>query len=94
MSPNIVTYWAGLGVLITGAILANVVVSKMAKIVRVKWAVGFKGDSGADRRSREVIRKYRAKYGNGPLFRNLVIAYGLAGIGAIVLIFGKFFLKS
>jgi len=92
-APSNAVEWLGLAVLIVGAILSNLAVSKMAKIVRVKWAVGFRS-SAADSRSREVIRKYRAKYGNGPLFRNLVIAYGLAGIGAVVLIFGRFVLKS
>jgi hypothetical protein len=90
-APFTAVGWLGLGVLIIGAILSNLAVSKTAKVVKVQWAVGFKS-SVADRCSMKVIRKYRAEYGNGPVFRNLVIDYGLAGIGAVVLIFGKFVL--
>ena len=85
----------GLVALIFGAILSNFAVSRMAKIVGVHWAVAGGGRAfAADRgRQREAIRKYREKYGNGPLFRYLLVAYGLAGIGAVVLISGGFILK-
>jgi len=85
----------GLVTLIIGTILSNLAVSKMAKIVRIHFAVAGGGRVfAADRRrQREAIRKYREKYGNGPLFRYLLIAYGLVGIGGVVLIFGGFILK-
>jgi len=60
-------------------------VSKMAKLVKVHWYLK------SDQSAREAIGKYRQKYGNGPLFRQFVIAVSLAGIGGVMLVFGNKF---
>lgn len=73
----------GLAVLIAAVIWSNVAVSKMAKLVKVDWYLK------SDWASREAIRKYREKYGNGPLFWNFVAALGLAGIGGVMLVLGR-----
>jgi len=64
------------------------VVSKMAKLVGVSW--GIKNDQA----SRNAVRKYRQKFGNGPLFRDFVIASGMAGVGGVVMVFGNYIFKS
>ena len=69
--------------LIAAVIWSNVAVSRMAKLVKVRWYVK------SDRASWEAIRKYREKYGNGALFWNFVAAVGLAGIGGVMLVFGR-----
>jgi hypothetical protein len=77
-------YRIGLAILLTGAILSNLAVRKMVKIVNreregqeiIIWGPKM------DRTSRKVIRMYRAKHGNGPLYRDLKIAYWICGIGA------------
>jgi hypothetical protein len=56
----------------------------MAKLVNVSWRIK------SDKAAREAIRKYRQQYGNGPLFRQFVVACGFAGLGAIIMISGKF----
>ena len=73
----------GFAVIIAAVIWGNVVVSKMAKLVKVRWYVKN------DRASWEAIRKYRKEYGNGPLFWNFMAALGLAGIGGVMLVFGR-----
>jgi hypothetical protein len=76
-----------MAVLATGAILANLAVSKMAKIVKLHWEVGYKS-LAADRRSRKVIQQYRETHENGPLYRDLKIAYWICGIGAAIFLGG------
>lgn len=78
----------GLAVLIAAVIWSNVAVSKMAKLVKVRWYIK------SDRASWEAIRKYRKEYGNGPLFWNFMAALGLAGIGAVMFIFSRDFLNK
>jgi hypothetical protein len=77
---------SGLAVMAVGAVLANLAVSKMAKIVRMPWRIGGRGDRAANRLSRPVIREYRKTHVNGSLFRYLVIAYSICGIGAAIVI--------
>ena len=85
MISDTVIYWFGLAVLAIGAILANLAVSKMAKIAKLHWEVGCKS-SAADRRSRKVIQQYRETHENGPLYRNLKIAYWICGIGGAIVL--------
>jgi hypothetical protein len=82
-----VIYWSGIAVLAIGAILSNLAVSKMAKIVKLHWEVGFK-NSVADRLSRKVIRQYRETHENRPLYRDLKIAYWICGIGGAMAVAG------
>jgi len=77
----------GIAVLVIGAVLSNLAVSKMAKIVNVRWQVGFRS-SAADRLSRKVIRQYRESHENGPLYRYLKIAYWICGIGGAMVFAG------
>jgi hypothetical protein len=86
MSLDAILGGSGLTVLAFGALLSNLAVSSMAKVVKMHWRVGGKGDAAADRLSRAVIREYRRTHVNGILFRNLVIAYVICGIGAALVI--------
>jgi len=81
--PFTVLQGMGLAVLVAAVILSNVAVRKMAKLVHVHWRV--KSDWAAF----EAIGKYRKQYGNGPLFWNLVVAYGLVVIGGVMLVAGR-----
>jgi hypothetical protein len=77
--------WAfGMAVLVIGAILSNLAVSKMAKIVKLHWEVEFK----SSRYSKKVIRQYREKHEDGPLYRDLKIAYWICGIGGAMAVAG------
>lgn len=80
--------WIGFTLMVGAVIWSNIVVSRMAKRMRVSWHVKD------DQASRRAIREYRLKYGNGPLFRDFVIACGIAGVGAVVMIFGNSIFKS
>ena len=85
MDTAAVIFWLGLTVLLIGAILTNLAVKKMAKIVRLHWEVGYKNDS-ASRRNRETIRRYRETHENGQLYTDLKVAYWICGVGAAVIV--------
>jgi hypothetical protein len=87
MISGTVIWSFGMAVLVSGAILSNLAVSKMAKIVKLHWEVGYKSGA-ADRRSRKVIRQYREKHEDGPLYRDLKIAYWICGIGGAMAVAG------
>ena len=70
--------------MIAAAVWSNVLVGKMAKLVQVDWQIKN------DRAAKETIRKYRQKYGNGPLFRKFLVACGVAGVAGMLFIFGRF----
>jgi hypothetical protein len=72
----------GIALLVVAAILSNLAISRMAKIVRRYWMVK---DYQANNK---VIRTYRAKHPDGPLYRDLKIAYWIGGIGAAVALVG------
>ena len=74
----------GMAVLVIGAILSNLAVSKMARIMKLHWEVEYK----SSRISRKVIRQYREKHSDGPLYRDLKIAYWICGIGGVMVIAG------
>jgi hypothetical protein len=87
--------WIGLAILIVGVILSNLAVWNMAKILnserdglgKVHW------DVKNDRASRKVLRLYRAKHGNGPLYKQFKLALLICGVGA-VLMFSDYFLRN
>jgi hypothetical protein len=84
MISGTVIWSFGMAVLGTGAILSNLAVSKMAKIVKLHWEVEYK----SSRISRKVIRQYREKHEDGPLYRDLKIAYWICGIGGAMVVAG------
>ncbi len=56
----------------------------MAKMVGVEWYLK------SDKKSLQVIRLYRARYKDGSLYRDLKIAYCLAGLGGVMIIAGSY----
>ncbi len=84
MISGTVIWLFGMAVLVSGAILSNLAVSKMAKIVKLHWEVEFK----SSRYSKKVIRQYREKHEDGPLYRDLKIAYWICGIGGAMAVAG------
>ena len=74
--------------MVTGVIWSNEAVGKMARVVHLPFKVGW-NSSTAGRQSREVIRKYRATLGNGPLFLSLIAGVGVFGLGGIMFVFSK-----
>jgi hypothetical protein len=84
MISGTVLWSFGMAVLVSGAILSNLAVSKMAKIVKLHWEVEYK----SSRISRKVIRQYREKHEDGPLYRDLRIAYWICGIGGAMAVAG------
>jgi hypothetical protein len=84
MISGTVIWLFGMAVLLIGAILSNLAVSKMAKIVKLHWEVEFK----SSRYSKKIIRQYREKHEDGPLYRDLKIAYWICGIGGAMVVAG------
>jgi hypothetical protein len=84
MISGTVIWSFGMAVLAVGAILSNLAVSKMARIMKLHWEVEYK----TSRISRKVIRHYREKHNDGPLYRDLKIAYWICGIGGVIVIAG------
>jgi hypothetical protein len=72
----------GLAVLLIGVILCNLAVFRMSKVVRRYWMIR---DNQANKK---VIRMYRAKHPDGPLYRDLKIGYWIGGIGIAVVLAG------
>ena len=85
---NAYTHVAGLTLMVAGVIWSNEAVRKMAKMVRLPFEVGCHS-STVDRQSREVIREYRAKFGNGPVFLSFIAGLGICGLGGMIFIFIK-----
>ena len=78
----------GICLLLAGMVFSNIVVATMAKnwnLGRPKedhiapWAVLGKGASYY-----HIVEKYRSEFGNGPLYKQLKIAYWLCGMGGVV----------
>jgi hypothetical protein len=74
--------------MITGVIWVNEAVRRMARVVHLPFEVGW-NSSTASRQSREVIRKYRAKFGNGPLYLSFIAAVGIFVLGGMMFVFIK-----
>ena len=87
MDWRTLAHWTGFAIMIMAALLSNIAVQKMARVVnsqrsgvgKVKWEL--KGD----RANREVIRTYRSSNPGGPLFRNFLSACGLFGVGVVIM---------
>jgi hypothetical protein len=74
--------------MVTGVIWSNEAVRKMSKRVHLPFEVGCHS-STSDRQSRAVISKYRAKFGNGPLFLSFIAGIGLCGFGFMMGFFSR-----
>jgi hypothetical protein len=82
------THVAAYALLVTGVIWSNEAVKKMARVVHLPFEVGW-NSSTASRQSRAVIKKYRAKFGNGPLFLNFIAGLGICVLGGMMFVFIK-----
>jgi alkanesulfonate monooxygenase SsuD/methylene tetrahydromethanopterin reductase-like flavin-dependent oxidoreductase (luciferase family) len=85
---DVYTHAAGMVLMVTGVISSNEAVRKMARKVHLPFEVGCHS-STADRQSRAVIRRYRAKFGNGRLFLSFIAGVGIFGLGGMMFVFGK-----
>jgi hypothetical protein len=85
---DVYTHVAGLALMVTGVIWSNEVVGKMARMVHLPFKVGW-NSSTAGRQSGAVIREYRAKFGNGPLFLSFIAGVGIFALGGMVFVFSR-----
>jgi hypothetical protein len=69
-------------------VFSNIVVATMARDWNIRrpkedhiapWAVIGKGAANS-----QIVSKYRSEFGDGPLWKQLKIAYWLCGVGGVV----------
>ncbi len=96
MSPVFISRWAGFALLLCCVLWSNVSVFKMAKVLNSERSgLGIIHWELKDvKSSRKVLRLYRAKHPDGPLYRDFKFALWLAGIGAALFIGSSFLFHS
>jgi hypothetical protein len=92
MSPAFIGQWGGFALLLSCVFWSNVAVFKMTKVLNseraglgiIHWQVKD------DHSSRKVLRLYREKHSDGPLYRDFKVALLLAGIGGALFVAADF----